>query len=84
MSWSPDGKYLVVNTERSPAVWNVDTGESWPLHKDVNQPGWDTGSWAPDGSFIALTQSTTRVERAAWDGVTAEAVARLSGATRRH
>ncbi len=84
--WSPDGRFLLLNVWRNftadetlePRVANVDTGESWPLHADMaNQTGWTAGTWAPDGSFIALTRSSSRKERLAWEGVTYDAVTRL-------
>jgi hypothetical protein len=72
--WSPDGRFLLFNFRRSftlpgtlePRVMNVDTGESWPLHADIeNQEGWSAGSWAPDGSFVLVTRSSSR---SAWPG----------------
>jgi Tol biopolymer transport system component len=77
-SWSPDGRFLLVNTTTKGArVVNVETGEAWPLHSAIDTQNWDARSWSPDGKFIAMTFSSSRVERLAWEGVTYEAVTRL-------
>jgi Tol biopolymer transport system component len=79
-AWSPDGKYLLYTPETGPRVMNVETRESWPLHKEI-APGagsdWGGSSWSPDGTFILLGKRTQTEERLTWSGVTADAVARL-------
>lgn len=77
-SWSPDGKYLLYSMGNTgPRILNVETRESWPLHADMSDTSWGAGSWSPDGRFIAISKRTNVKERLAWEGVTAEAVARL-------
>ncbi len=80
-AWSPDGRFLALGTAQGLFVFNVETGESWPLRADLpSSPAWGQGSWAPDGSFVVLTQSSNRTERLAWEGVTYDAVMRLMAA----
>lgn len=77
-AWSPDGKYLLYTVGKAgPRVMNVETRESWPLHKETSDGNWRGGSWSPDGTFILVVKATQTEERVAWSGVTAEAVARL-------
>ena len=81
VSWSPDGRFLLVNTtSKGPYVVNVDSAEAWPLHESMTSQDWYAWTWSPDGSFVTLAYSTTRLERLAWDGVTYEAVSRLLSA----
>lgn len=80
VDWSSDGKFLLLSSERGPSVMNVETRQTWPLHSETGDASWGLsrgGAWSPDGSYIAITKSTRRTERLAWEGVTAEAVARL-------
>lgn len=59
------------------------TWESWPLCGDARDPefyaGLDArGRWSPDGTFVVVGRSEPpRMERLAWEGVTADAIARL-------
>jgi len=84
MAWSPDGRYLLIKYDsKGPFVMNVATRESWPLCRDASDAefcgGLDArGSWSPDGTFVVVGRTEpSRVERLAWEGVTADAVARL-------
>jgi len=77
MSWSPDGRFLMLGAQQGPRMVDVESGEGWPVLESMSQRGWDAGTWAPDGSFITLTHSSTRAERLAWDGVTYDAVKKL-------
>ena len=82
-SWSPDGKYLLLLAAKGPQVMNVQTRESWPLHPDVDTSFNRRGtSWSPDGTYVLLAKSVTKRDRIAWEGVTAEAVAKLMAARR--
>lgn len=74
-AWSPDGRFLLLQTRRGARVFNVETAESWPVHPDAD--GWTASSWSPDGSFVLLTRGSRRIERLAWEGVTYEAVTKL-------
>jgi WD40 repeat protein len=77
-AWSPDGKYLLYTQGKAgPRVMNVETRESWPLHKETSDSNWSEGSWSPDGTFILVVKGMQTEERLAWSGVTADAVARL-------
>lgn len=78
-AWSPDGKFLLYMQEKiGPKVMNVQTRESWPLHPDAKDEMLVRGpSWSPDGTFVLVHKGATRSERLAWEGVTAEAVARI-------
>jgi Tol biopolymer transport system component len=78
-SWSPDGRFLLANTPAGPAVINVDTLESWPVHGDASGSGWTAGTWSPTGTYLTLTRSTQRTERLAWERVTFDAIAKLLG-----
>jgi len=84
MTWSPDGRYLLYKSRaREPRVMNVASRESWSLCRNATDTQFcrdlDTfASWSPDGAFIVVCRSEeARVERLAWEGVTAEAVAKL-------
>ncbi|MBI1896946.1 MAG: PD40 domain-containing protein [Acidobacteria bacterium] len=77
-AWSPNGKYLLYTLGKAgPRVMNVETRESWPIHRETADGNWQGGNWSPDGTFILLVKATQTEERVAWSGVTAEAVARL-------
>lgn len=80
VAWSPDGRFLLLQTRRGARVFNVATAESWPVHADAD--GWTASSWSPDGSFVLLTRGSRRIERLAWDGVTYDAVVKLMKAKR--
>jgi hypothetical protein len=95
VTWSPDGRLLLYGQSGMPRVLNtaapIKEGgaaaaqESWPL-ADPGQVGdWmiGTGSWAPDGSFIVLSQSDAGEELRQWHGLTAAAIAQMSR-PRRH
>lgn len=84
MAWSPDGRYLLYKSEAKGAlVMDVASRESWSLCRDSGDADFckklDTdASWSPNGAFIVIGRSEPpRVERLAWEGVTAEAVAKL-------
>lgn len=79
-AWSPDGRFLLLDTPQGPTVMNVETRDSWPLHADAAGPSWEGGTWAPDGSFVTLTRSVQRTEHLAWEHVTYDAVVRLMNA----
>lgn len=76
-AWSPDGRFLIATGDPF-RVLELSTGQSWPLHPDVGASGWDLRSWAPDGSFVALSRTFTSLDRFSWAGVTYEAVTRLT------
>lgn len=84
MAWSPDGRYLLYRSEtRGPLIMDVASRESWPLCRDASDAEFCKAvdvraSWSPDGRFvIAGRREPTRVDRLAWEGVTADAVAKL-------
>ena len=83
-AWSPDDRFMLLNTTEGPRVLNVETTQFWPLHPDTvydqrnqAQARWDPTSWSPDGSFVLVTRSQSRTDRVVWEGVTNDAVARL-------
>jgi Tol biopolymer transport system component len=78
-SWSPDGRFLLLNAPAGPAVMEVDTLQSWPVHAEAAGSTWQAGDWAPTGAFVTLTRSAQRTERLAWERVTFDAVAKLLG-----
>jgi Tol biopolymer transport system component len=82
--WSPDGRYLLYGSvAKGLRVMDLESRESWPLCRDDSDAefckGFDVkASWAPTGAFIVVgRREPPRVERLAWEGVTADAVARL-------
>lgn len=84
MAWSPDGRYLLYKPQaKAPLIMDVASRESWPLCRNAGDAefckGLDTvASWSPDGAFIVVCrEEDARVERLSWEGVTAEAVAKL-------
>jgi len=82
LAWSPNGRFLLYFQEGDGTrVLNIQTRESWPLlaaSAAAERPMLQRASWSPDGTFIAFEkQGEGKTERLAWDGVTAEAVARL-------
>lgn len=84
-SWSPDGRYLLVKFEsQGPAVMNAATRESWPLCREARDADFCAGmdlraSWSPDGTFVVVgRREADRRTRLAWEGVTADAVAKLT------
>lgn len=84
-AWSPDGRFLLVKVDsQGPAVMDVATRQSWPLCREAGDAEFCAGmdlraSWSPDGTFIvAGRREPARNERLAWEGVTAEAVAKLT------
>ena len=84
MAWSPDGRYLLYKSQSAqPRIMEVASRKSWPLCDNPQDvafcKGLDTvASWSPDGAFIVVCrEEEARVERLAWEGVTAEAVAKL-------
>ena len=83
-AWSPDGRFLVyLQTSTGFRVMDVRSRESWPLCPDPGDAEFcrrldARASWAPNGTFIVVGhREAARVERLAWEGVTAEAVAKL-------
>lgn len=77
-AWSPEGKCLLYTLGKAgPRVMNVETRESWPLHKETSDGNWQGGSWSPDGTFILVVKRMQTEERVAWSGVTYDAVMRL-------
>jgi Tol biopolymer transport system component len=76
IGWSPDGKYLLYS-HLGPHVMNVETRESWPLHKDATGAGWGEGDWSPDGTFVVVVKRSHRRDRLSWQGVTYDAVISL-------
>jgi len=84
MAWSADGRYLLCKPQtKAPLIMDVSTRESWPLCANASDAAFcadidNVASWSPDGRFIVLCRGEkARVERLAWEGVTAEAVAKL-------
>jgi Tol biopolymer transport system component len=87
MVWSPDGRFLLYATDAKGAegmhVMDVSSRESWPLCRDVADKEFckrldNHVAWAPNGAFVVVgRREPTRYERLAWEGVTAEAVAKL-------
>ena len=76
VAWSPDGRFLLYGAGR-PRVMNVETGESWTLMAPAQQPAWtQSGSWAPDGSFLVLSATTQRGEWKLWKDVTVDGLAK--------
>jgi hypothetical protein len=86
-AFSPDGRYLLYFHEGTGLkVMNVATRESWPLFPNPEEQAWSErsgeASWAPDGTFIIVGRSEPSTRgRLAWEGVTAEAVAKLMDRT---
>jgi Tol biopolymer transport system component len=77
-AWSPDGRFLLYSEEKNGLrVVNVETREIRPLHAETSDDNWRDGSWSPDGKSITVTKASSRSERLAWEGVTADAVAKL-------
>jgi hypothetical protein len=82
-AFSPDGRYLLYFHEGTGLnVMNVATRESWPLFAGPEEQAWSERagevSWSPDGTFIIVGRGEpTRQARLAWEGVTAEALAKL-------
>ena len=75
-AWSPDGRFLLCGTGQ-PMVVDTTTGDVWPLA----QPGvgWDgEGSWAPDGSFVVITQAAEVTEWRQWRGVTSDVITAMT------
>ena len=85
-AWSPDGRFLLYfDANDASRVMNVQTHESWPLVESDNQPDWssyDEASWSPDGSFVLLPGDGTWKDARlrVWEGVTYEAVVRITRA----
>jgi len=84
MAWSPDGRYLLYTSETGGAlIMDVASRQSWPLCRDPGDAEFckavdASGSWSPDGTFVVVGhREPRRRERLAWEGVTADAVARL-------
>jgi len=88
LGWSPDGRFLLYTTDAKGAagthiIMDVASRESWPLCRDAGDTEFgkrlDTHvAWAPDGTFVVVgRREPIRYERLAWEGVTAEAVAKL-------
>ena len=77
-AWSPDGRFLLSGVGQ-PAVFDTQTGESWPLADRRELPDWDgEGSWSPDGSFVVVTRSTQETEWRQWKGVTSDVITNLA------
>ena len=82
-AWSPDGPFLLYREDKHGLkVFDIEARQSRQLHAEVGDDGWSEASWSPDGTFLAVTKRSSRSERLAWEGVTAEAVARLVQARR--
>ena len=88
MAWSPDGRFLMYATDAKGAegmhIMDVASRESWPLCRDAADTEFGKRldnhvAWAPNGTFVIVgRREPTRYERLAWEGVTAEAVAKLT------
>jgi hypothetical protein len=83
-AWSPDGRFLVyTQMSKGFRVMDIGSRESWSLCPDPGDAEFCKrldahASWAPSGAFIIVGhREPERVERLAWEGVTAEAVAKL-------
>ena len=87
MVWSPDGRFLLYATDAKGAegmhIMDVVSRESWPLCRDAADTEFGKRldnhvAWSPNGTFVVVgRREPTRYERLAWQGVTAEAVAKL-------
>ena len=83
LSLSADGKFLLY---RDPSleirILNTQTLEHWPL---VTAPPagvnfeWADARWSPDGSFVILEGFSSQTSWRAVDGLSYEAVAKLTG-----
>jgi hypothetical protein len=83
----PEGVYWWYVTDAKGAegmgIMDVASRESWPLCRDAVYTEFGKRldnhvAWAPNGTFVVVgRREPTRYERLAWEGVTAEAVAKL-------
>jgi Tol biopolymer transport system component len=79
---SSNGKFLVYQDPNFKLmVANCETGESWPLL--TNPPAdvdfeWPMVRWSPDGTFIAITGTTSRTTYRAYEGITHDAVTKVT------
>jgi Tol biopolymer transport system component len=87
MAWSPDGRFLLYATDAKGTegmhIMDVASRESWPLCKDAADTEFGKRldshvAWAPNGAFVVVgRREPEQYRRLAWEGVTAEAVAKL-------
>jgi Tol biopolymer transport system component len=86
--WSADGRLLLTGLDGQPSVAELATGKSWPLLASRLSGNWmleaagDAAWWAPDRSYVILTLRDSQLESRQWHGVTAEAVAKATGAAK--
>jgi Tol biopolymer transport system component len=83
---STDGRFLVYrDADLRHRVMNIETRESWPL---LTTPpagvsfDYAPARWSPDGSYVVVEGYTSRTTWRAHDGVTYDAVRRLTGGGR--
>jgi hypothetical protein len=87
-TWSPGSTHVLINTGVDLVVLDARTGKSWPLANQASvralfgpEVSWhwegDAG-WAPDGSFVVCAIDVNRRNRVFLEGVTYEAVTRLT------
>ncbi|HYP21065.1 MAG TPA: WD40 repeat domain-containing protein [Chloroflexia bacterium] len=72
--FSPDGKHLLVSTDRI-ALYNVDDGA---LSQEVG--GWSEGAFSPDGRLFASPAAQAGLAVQLWDTATWQATSRLDKA----
>ncbi|HET6312372.1 MAG TPA: hypothetical protein VFH60_00935 [Chloroflexia bacterium] len=72
--FSPDGKHLIVSTDRI-ALYDVDDGV---LSREIG--GWSEGAFSPDGRLFASPTAQAGLAVQLWDTATWQAAARLDKA----
>jgi Tol biopolymer transport system component len=84
LAWGPRGHLLYL--DRGPQLADLDSNRSWPL---VDSPLADAAAgeslggfdWSPDGTFIVFAKTTQSTARLGWEGVTYDAIVKLSRQT---
>jgi Tol biopolymer transport system component len=72
-AWSPDGRFLLYGAANGPRIMDTASPDyaNWPLLEPGRQLNWEnrTADWAPDGTFVVLTNSAQIWEWRQWSGV---------------